>query len=1124
MGLHLVHIVSFFLCIGFGFVHSLAAQSLAPRVLTRNFLETFSRKDYNASTQNWAVLQDHRGVMYVGNAQGVLEYNGYDWRLIEVDNQPTVRSIAMAADGTIFVGAEDELGYLAPDSLGLLRYRSLLAHIAENDRAFGDIWFTHTASGGVYFQGGRHLFRWSENEMEVWRPEVRFNTSALVRDTLYVHSYGVGLLRMENDSLVFVPGSEQFSEEWVFVMLPFDDSRIFLGTRDQGFFLFDGSRFEPFPTEVDEYLLKYTLYYPGAILDDGTIALNTMDGGLLIIDRQGRLVQHIGQNDGLPTDRVYYVYQDNEQGLWLAHSNGIARLEIPSPLSYIDDSMGLPQTILGLERYEGVLYAHTVEGLFVVDEENNAISPVEGASKSIWNMLATPNALFATTNGGLYLIRDRQVRYWELFRQQATQDYLAFSIHQSALDEQVLFVGRREGLDVIRYQLDRLDEWVLLGSIPGIDSQVNSIREIQAGQLRLGLNDGAIHLTYTDSTLLTPEMVRYGEEEGLTEGSVWVYEAAGTLFYATNEGLHSFAPENETFVRVDSLFPGISFEDAAVFADLSDGLHGDIWIAAKEGVYRALPDPNGGYAIQSAPFLRFADWTINSIHTDPEGIVWFGGIDGLVKYDERVPRPYEVARPPLIHRVTVGPDSLLFGGPGAPFTGKKRVLPSVRYQDNSIRFDYRAPLYDMPERVLYQSRLEGYEEGWSSLSEDAWRAYTNLHEGRYTFRVRARNAYGVMSEDTLFDFRILAPWWRTWWAYLAYGLLGAGGILTAYRLQHRRWLRKERQRAQIREARLEAEAAQALSREATALTRALRAENERKELELEKARQLEITNNELQRALKHLTDTQDQLIHSEKMASLGQLTAGIAHEIKNPLNFINNFAQISAEITEEVQALLEEEGTYLPGRNAEELKTFLNDLKVAAQKINQHGRRADAIIHSMLEHSRADLGDRRRIDINQLVDEYASLAYHGFRAREGGFLVELNRDYETPPPHVEVHPQEIGRVLINLLDNAFYAVGHRRHQEDESYVPRVWVTTKRLDSAVQVCIRDNGKGIPQEIRDKIFEPFFTTKPTGAGTGLGLSLSYDIVVKGHGGNLTIEPMDGPGATFVLQLPLDSEGAA
>lgn len=270
---------------------------------------------------------------------------------------------------------------------------------------------------------------------------------------------------------------------------------------------------------------------------------------------------------------------------------------------------------------------------------------------------------------------------------------------------------------------------------------------------------------------------------------------------------------------------------------------------------------------------------------------------------------------------------------------------------------------------------------------------------------------------------------------------------------------------------------------------------------------------ELQHALEELKTTQAQLIQAEKMASLGELTAGIAHEIQNPLNFVTNFSDVSAELVTEL-----EEEQQRPDRDAALEAELLADLRQNLQKITHHGQRAASIVRGMLEHSRASTGERQATDLNVLADEYLRLAYHGLRAKDKSFNATLNTHFDPSLSKISAVAQDLGRVLLNLFTNAFYAVQKRKEQGQPDYAPTVSIATRQLpDGDVEIRVRDNGTGIPEGVRQKIFQPFFTTKPTGEGTGLGLSLSYDIVTKAHGGTLEVESQEGQGTEFIITLP-------
>jgi signal transduction histidine kinase len=281
------------------------------------------------------------------------------------------------------------------------------------------------------------------------------------------------------------------------------------------------------------------------------------------------------------------------------------------------------------------------------------------------------------------------------------------------------------------------------------------------------------------------------------------------------------------------------------------------------------------------------------------------------------------------------------------------------------------------------------------------------------------------------------------------------------------------------------------------------------ELEL-KQKDVEDSNKALKNSLKELKVTQSQLIQSEKMASLGELTAGIAHEIQNPLNFVNNFSEVSNELIDEMNEEIDK-------GDLEEAKLIATDIKQNLEKINHHGKRADAIVKGMLQHSRKSTGIKEPTDINILADEYLRLAYHGLRAKDKSFNSKIEKDFGENIGMINIVSQDVGRVILNLITNAFYVVDQRKKQQPEGYDPTVSVSTQKIDNKIVISVKDNGNGIPKNVLDKIFQPFFTTKPSGQGTGLGLSLSYDII-KAQGGEIKVNTEEGVGSEFSIELPI------
>jgi len=427
-------------------------------------------------------------------------------------------------------------------------------------------------------------------------------------------------------------------------------------------------------------------------------------------------------------------------------------------------------------------------------------------------------------------------------------------------------------------------------------------------------------------------------------------------------------------------------------------------------------------------------------------------------------------------------------------TIKWQALPgglSLPYDNNYLTFHFIGITMYQSDKVKYRYFLEGNDRNWSTLSSSNRASYSNLSPGRYTFKAKALSSVGEWSNEYHYTFTIRPPWWATWWAYLIYTLLFLSG-LRAYIVFRSRQLVKKNQMLEHK---------------------------------------VNIRTRELEQSLSKLKSTQAQLIQSEKMASLGELTAGIAHEIQNPLNFVNNFSEMSVELAQELK-----EEVQKPEIDKDAVLDLVADLSQNQQKISHHGKRASSIVKGMLEHSRAGRSIKELTDINQLADESLRLSYHGLRAKDkGGSATRFNADYELIAdenlPKIEVVPQEIGRVLLNLINNAFYAVnvGEARSLADvkqsladvkTNYQPKVTVTTQALDHQIEIRIADNGAGIPEGIKSKIFQPFFTTKPTGEGTGLGLSLAYDIVTKGHGGTIECESVEGQGTTFIVKLPIQN----
>jgi signal transduction histidine kinase/ligand-binding sensor domain-containing protein len=497
---------------------------------------------------------------------------------------------------------------------------------------------------------------------------------------------------------------------------------------------------------------------------------------------------------------------------------------------------------------------------------------------------------------------------------------------------------------------------------------------------------------------------------------------------------------------------------------------GILWIATENGLCRFNPTSERFQLYNKKNGLQ--GLTFNSANSQTvDGEMYFGGDHGINAF-----YPSQIVLDTIAPLVVL--TDLDINGRTATIAkdGQMSVHISVAkdielpHNMNELTFHFTSLLYERGNESQFAYKLSPGDKDWVQSGGIRQAHYTNLNPGLYTFVVKACNADGVWNKTGVsINLVILPPWWKTLWANTIFGFLIIGAIwgLIYYRSQQ---LRKENLLLENKVAR---------------------------------------RTNQLNLSLEELKSTQAQLIQSEKMASLGELTAGIAHEIQNPLNFINNFSEVNAELIEEMK-----EDFKIGNQN--DGFAIADNIAENERKISHHGKRADAIVKGMLQHSRFSAGVKEPTNVNDLADEYLRLSYHGFRAREKLFNVAMQTDYDQAIGNISIIPQDFGRVLLNLYNNAFYAVSEKKKQQLESYEPSVYVSTRKAGNQMEIRVKDNGNGIPHKVTDKIFQPFFTTKPTGQGTGLGLSLSYDII-KAHGGEIRVETEEGKFTEFVIQIP-------
>jgi signal transduction histidine kinase len=1048
-------------------------------------LRNYTPKEYGGNPLVWSLLQDRRGVLYFCVGGTVVEYDGVTWRKIRVPG--TGRSLALDITGKIWVGASTSFGSLEPDANGTLQYVSLVEKIPPEHRSFGDVGQVLPTPQGIFILANTHLFRWDGQRMQVWATKTRFGALSEVRGRIYTAQTDIGLQEIVGDELRDLPGGAAYKNSPRLFLHPYDDRRILVSAARETLTLYDGKQVTPFPTQADDYLRKnqFSRFTP---LPDGGFCLTTPIGGAVLIERDGRLRRILDRSAGLQSQGVLAAYSDRAGALWLALTSGITRVDVNSPLSIFSREIGRDVVRHGGSLYIGNSNLNGGPQRVMPNLTTGLadLQPITSPPTRAYQLLSfqdpagkAPPQLLAAGEG---VIKIKGNTVYPALRDERRAD-VALTLLQSRKSPNRVFAGGMASLSSLRWENG---QWVDEGRVP-TGSNVSSLVEESDGTLWAGTATvGVLRVVVPATGMRDAKVERFTEKDGLTKGRHNVFFADGQVFIIPNPtkdilrwdgATRRFVPDNRFLLPLN---------DPDAEARLRPLPNGDIWSVNKsesdqrQGIFRRQAD--GTYQLDEAPFRGLSRFQINNVLSEPDGSLWVVGDNGLVRFDQQM-KPTAV--PPfsaLVRRVSTGAEAIVFGG---TTLATPLRLPFAR---NSLHFEFAAPSYGDEAGTFYQYRLEGSDKDWSGWGRQTEANYNNLGPGAYRLRVQARTSDGRLSEEGAFSFTILPPWYRSWWAYGVYALLLAGLIYAASRLLRRRVEAREQAKAALREAELRADAA-------AAQAKSLQAENE---------------------AYQRLKATQEQLLVQEKLASLGALTAGIAHEIKNPLNFVNNFADLSVELMDELREDIEKMKAGAPP-DYENIDALLDDLSGNAKKINEHGKRADGIVRSMLLHSRGQTGERQPTDINKMLEEYVNLTYHGMRAQDSSFNVTIERDYANDVGKIDALPQDLSRVFLNLLNNACYAVNDKAKKNGAGFVPTLHVSSVNLGDAVEIRIRDNGMGIPLEVRDKIFNPFFTTKPTGQGTGLGLSISHDIVVQEHGGQLEVETEPGEFTEFIVRLP-------
>ncbi|KIC95418.1 ATP-binding protein [Flavihumibacter solisilvae] len=737
------------------------------------FITNYTPKQYRGSPQVFAVMEDKDGIMYFGIQNALLEYDGVKWRKLTTNDAGSglIRSFAKDKNGRIYFGDIGNFGYIDKDSLGQTKLVSFLPHVPDSLRNFYDVWTVYVTDRGTYFQSRERIFRINEkNEVKSWEPQTRFMYAFYQNGTYYVHEQGVGLLKMENDSLQLIPGSEFAGKERMQVMLPYGKDKLLLGLFYSGLFVFDGNSFRPLQTDVDQ-LLKESTLYKGIRTDNGDYVFSTTGKGLAIIGSDGKIIQLLNRGTGLQDESVYAVYPDSKGNIWLALDNGISKVEMSSPLTRFTSQSGIFTSTLTISRHLDQIYVGTTNGLLHFNPRSRYFENVKNIPQNqTFNLVSDGQTLYVP-NDGLFAIKDARVSN---IRSSIGGDMQLSGVHILKDHPDVLLGGSTFGVAIF-YRERPGSLFSYLGYIPDMQEQYWTFGENNDGTFWAGTQSGVIYLvTPAFDSQGKPDLSKfkyrkYDEKDGFRNALGGVWHVKDENYFPADTLIYRFDQKKQRFFK-DTTFASTWLGRGVEQFDMVGDSAGTVWIRFGEQTIIAEPQPDGKYRINKTALLPVADQTVvGKIYPDKDGIVWFCTTDGLVRYDSKIKKDYDLPFKTLMRFVSAS---------------------NTNNRNNALRFEYAAPFYEQEEKTLYQSWLEGFEDGWSHWDNNYYKEYTNLPEGEYRFHVRARNVYRKLSEEAVYSFTVHPPWWRTWWAYVLY-LLALIGLVYGYILYRTRHLKEK---------------------------------------------------------------------------------------------------------------------------------------------------------------------------------------------------------------------------------------------------------------------------------------------------------------------------------------------
>lgn len=820
------------------------------------FINNYTINDYNAGTQNWSIVQDKRGIIYVANKLGVLQYDGLTWQLLKLTNGSDVFSLAIDNNDIVYVGAKSEFGFLAPDSLGRLNYQSLSMHVDSTHRDFGTVTTIIADTNAIYFSTKHTIVKYKKNKntpldsinwsnkFEFINYPKGFVTRILyqVNNRLFAVTKSDGLAFLDNDSIYsidFELKAEKKYDPWT--ILPYPGERA-MYTSSKKIYLFDYKKcenakiscgLEILHSEVDDFIAENRAIH-GVLNQNGNYTFATLKKGIVEMSPQGDFISQINEKNRLQDDMVTYLYNDTsyhkDACLWAATNNGISNVEINSPIRQWNEKNGLRGTVYDVLRFDSTLYVASSVGLYYMTTDENgyaAFELVKNIEEMCWCLEVysvqkkekNERLLLAGTQNGIYKVEhNRAVEIVE------TPPVLALYM---AKNKPVVYIGLKNSLSVMTYSNGNAKYAELLG----FEQRVRNIEEDKNGNIWLGSDEGSVVRLKNVDILVNPpterfvsiSLNRFDAKNGLAnDGKISVHSFHGEVAFFSGNKIYRYDEKKDTF-RIEPALNTYIDADLKEFFRFVEDSAGNCWIRATGKTHDwlevLLKKEKNSYERDTFPFKRIPFMSVQTIYPEKNGVTWIGGSEGLFSYDRNIQRTYQQKYYTVIRKVMLGEDSVICYGTNftyhCPATQNRpdsvmlpenlevtvhqaeNLIPSLKYRHNNLTFSFSAPYFEKQDAIVYSHKLEGFETKWSKWNAENKAVYTNLGEGTYTFKVKAKNIYGVESEIAEYSFIILPPWYRTYWAYTVYVVLLIFIVWGLIKLNTRRLIREKKRLEQI---------------------------------------------------------------------------------------------------------------------------------------------------------------------------------------------------------------------------------------------------------------------------------------------------------------------------------------